>query len=313
MGLYHKYRPQEFDDMLGNKEVLQSLKDKLVDENRPHVYLFQGPSGCGKTTAARIFARRLGVDELALMEVNSANNRGIETARQIIEQMRSFPFQGKYWMWIIDEVHQTSKDFQNAMLKPLEDTPSHVYFFLCTTNPEKLIKPFRGRCTEVTFAALEAKYISLLLRRVAKAEEIPLSEALAEEIVDVSEGSPRVALVALEKVSKLPEDEALRLLRHAGSNLEVEDGRVLELCRAMMRKDGTWGNVNEALKSVYDDESDWEKIRYQVLGYANSILMKGRGEEMKRAALMVEFFGEPFYDVGKAGVTLACYRVMTLQ
>lgn len=310
MSLYHKYRPQSFEDMLGNKEIIKTLNDALENPERPHVYLFTGPSGCGKTTAARIFAKKLGVDDLALMEVNSANNRGIDTARGIITQMQSFPFQGKIWVWIIDEVHMTSKDFQNAMLKPLEDTPEHVYFFLCTTNPEKLIKPIRTRCTEVQFSSLEPKYISFLVKRTARAEGIEVDPAVIEEIVDTCQGSARAALVALEKVAKLDKEQALKLLRSNPSDVEMEDGKTLELCRALTRKDGTWGDVAEILKGLYEEESDYEKVRYQVLGYVNSILLQGK--ENARAGLIAECFSQPFYDSGKAGLTLACYQSMTL-
>ena len=309
MGLYHKYRPQTFDEMLGNTEVIQTLKDAVANESRSHAYLFTGPSGCGKTTAARIFAKELGVDELSLMEVNSANNRGIDTARGMIDQMKAYPFRGKIWVYIIDEVHMTSKDFQNAMLKPLEDTPAHVYFFLCTTNPEKLIKAIKTRTTEVQFSSLEPKYISRLVRRTAREENIELDPSVAEEIVDVCQGSARGALVALEKVAKLDKDAALKLLRSNNGEIEAEEGKTLDLCRALTRKDRTWGDVCECLKGVYEDESDWEKIRYQVLGYANAILLQGK--ENPSVALLVECFSEPFYDSGKAGVTLACYQAVT--
>lgn len=310
MSLYHKYRPQSFDEMLGSKETIQVLNDALANPERSHSYLFTGPSGCGKTTAARIFAKALGVDDLSLIEVNSANNRGIDTARGIISQMQSFPFQGKIWVWIIDEVHMTSKDFQNAMLKPLEDVPSHVYFFLCTTNPEKLIKPIKTRCAEIQFSSLEPRYISLLLKRTAREENIELAPEVSEEIVDACQGSARAALVALEKVAKLDKDQALKLLRSNPSDLEMEEGKTLDLCRALTKKDGTWGDVADTLKGVYEEESDFEKIRYQVLGYANSILLQGK--ESSRAALIIECFSQPFYDSGKAGLTLAAYQSMTL-
>jgi len=310
MSLYQKYRPKDFDELLGNRETVQMLDDTLKNEERPHVYLFTGPAGCGKTTAARIFAKRLGVEDLSLIEVNSANNRGIETARKIIDQMRAYPFDGKYWVWIIDEVHMTSKDFQNAMLKPLEDTPSHCYFFLCTTNPEKLIKPLRSRCTEVLFSSLESRYISVLLKRVGKEEKVELVDSVIEEIIDVSQGSPRMALVAMEKVMFLELDAALKILRSGSATSEEGSEYVLELCRAMIKKDGTWGDVCDKLKKVFEESSDWEALRHQILGYFTSALLQGKVNN--RAALVIDVFSQPFYDSGKAGVSLACYNAMTI-
>src|SRR5690606_15380302 len=100
---------------------------------------------------------------LSIREINSANNRGIETARQIIDQMRFMPAGGSTLVYIIDELHMATKDWQNAMLKPLEDTPAHVFFFLCTTNPEKLIAPLKSRCLEVKFNSLDEKEMYILL------------------------------------------------------------------------------------------------------------------------------------------------------
>jgi DNA polymerase III gamma/tau subunit len=309
MSLYNKYRPKDFDEMLGSREIIEVLDGILKNPERSHSYLFTGPAGCGKTTAARIFSKRLGVEDLAVQEVNSANNRGIDTARKIIDQMRSYPFEGKYWMWIIDEVHQTSKDFQNAMLKPLEDTPEHCYFFLCTTNPEKLVKPLKSRCTEVHFPVLGQKYISLLVKRVAEKEGVKLSEEVMEELVDVSQGSPRASLVALEKVMHLDTTAALRILRSGTATSEEEKQAVIDLCRALFRKDGTYGDVAEVLSKLYEEFSDWEALRNQVLGYAGAILLKGGN---RRAALVIDVFSQPFYNSGKAGVTLACYNAMTI-
>jgi len=312
MDLYHKYRPKSFETMLGNKDVIQVLNEAVADEGRGHAYLFTGPAGCGKTTAARILAKELGVDELALIEINSSSNRGIDTARNISEQMHSYPFQGKLWVWIIDEVHMTTKDFQNAMLKPLEDPPSHVYFILCTTNPEKLIPAIKTRCTPVQFSSLEPRYLSLLLKRVSREEGIELDEEVSEEIVDYAQGSARLALVALQAVSKLDKAQALRYLRTGAPELEIEDEEVLRLCQSLTRRDGTWGDVVEALKEVFkkDKAASWEAIRYQVLGYANAILLQGKLND--RVALVLECFSRPFYDADKAGLTLACYQAVTL-
>jgi DNA polymerase-3 subunit gamma/tau len=211
---------------------------------------------------------------------------------------------------LVHNCHMTSKDFQNAMLKPLEDTPDHVYFFLCTTNPEKLIPAIKTRCAEVQFSTLESRYISLLVKRVSRQEGIELDQEVIEEIIDASQGSARSALVILEKISKLGKEQALKLLRSHPTDLEMEGGKVLDLCQALTRKDGTWGDVASVLKEVYEEESDLEKIRYQVLGYAASVLLRGKGGN--RAALIIECFSQPFYDTGRAGVTLACYQSMTL-
>ena len=144
MSLYLKYRPKDFDEMVGNDETIESLKKLIQKEDRPHTYLFTGQSGCGKTSAARICANKLGAKGHSIIEINSSNNRGIDTARDIIDQMQYKPLEGNIWVFIIDEIHQTTSVAQNALLKPLEDTTDSAYFFLCTTDPQKLIKPLKN-------------------------------------------------------------------------------------------------------------------------------------------------------------------------
>ena len=129
MELYRKYRPNALDEMVGNEATIKSLKKEL--ENGSHTFLMTGPAGCGKTTLARIMAKEVGAGPLSIHEINSAENRGIDTAREVMEQMRFNPSDGNAIVWIFDECHQWLAPVQNAFLKALEDTPAHCYFFLC--------------------------------------------------------------------------------------------------------------------------------------------------------------------------------------
>ena len=301
MNLYRKYRPLEFDQMIGNKEELESLQNTFDKKDRPHVYLLTGESGCGKTTVARICAKKIGAGELSIVEVNSSNNRGIDTARQIIEQCRTYPNDGEYWVFIIDECHQTTKDWQNAMLKLLEDTPEHVYFFLCTTDPQKLLKAFKNRCTSFIFSPLKPTQLYKLLYKVNKAEKGGVDKEVLEEIADNSDGSPRKALVWLEKVFEMGPEKAMKLV---SSDLEENSVEVKDLCKCLVNNKSSWGDTVQVIKSIQEDP---EQVRRAVLGYANAVLLSGK--ENRRAALTLEFFSEPFYNMGKSGITLACYQV----
>lgn len=304
MNLYRKHRPTKFDEMIGNKETLEGLEKLFSKSDHPHVFLFTGAAGCGKTTAARIVANEiLKADKLSITEINSANNRGIETARQTILDMNVAPFYGDYRVWIIDEVHKTTNDWQNAMLKPLEDTPDWVYFFLCTTNEEKLLSALKTRCSHFKFESLKARYISRLIKKVARAEEIDLDPDVEEEIAECSGGSPRKALVLLEKAVGLDPDKAIRLI--SSGVTDEEDEAAYGLCKALIDKNTTWASVVAVLKKL---EEDPEKVRYAVMGYMNSVLLKGKQNE--RAAAALEFFSEPFYNSGKPGLTLACYQTL---
>jgi DNA polymerase-3 subunit gamma/tau len=296
--LYRKYRPESYDDMVGNDAAVKALKAEL--EEGSHVFLLTGPAGCGKTTLARICAHELGAGELSINEINSANNRGVDTARDIMEKMRYNPSDGEVMVWIIDEVHKTTNDWQNAMLKPTEDTPSHVYFFLCTTDPQKLIAPLKTRCSEVKLKPFDNEQMFYLLKRTARAEKKKISEKVLDRIIDLADGSGRKGMKLLNKVLFL-EDEAdqVSALKDGGSEDAQE---TIDFCRALFQKNPSWASVKEVLAKV--DMSEPENIRYAVLGYANAILMKsGKVNGMAVAAL--EAFSEPTYNTKKFGITLA--------
>lgn len=303
MNLYNKYRPTDWDEIIGNEAEIESLKKALDKKDRPHVFLFVGPSGCGKTTLAKIAAKKLGADELSISEINSANNRGIDTAREIISQMAYIPPTGSgVRIFIIDEVHKTTGDWQNAMLKPLEDTPEHVFFFLCTTNPTKLIAPLKTRCTIIKVTSLDDEAIYRLLRRTAKNEGIEKDKEILRDIADNCSGSPRTALVLLEKIVGIEDEKMIREIISIGEEAEKE---IIDLCRKLLDEKADWKSICDILKGLKDQEP--EKIRYAVLGYMNSCLLS---RKWHRAAVAIECFSDPFYNTGRAGLTLACFQVI---
>jgi len=304
MTLYTKYRPTSFHEIVGNKLAIQALKSALEKTNHSHVYLFTGPSGTGKTTTARIVANMLGADELDIKEINSSNNRGIDTAREIQQRMGLIPMSG-CTVYIIDEIQKTTSDFQNAMLKPFEDTPDYVYFILCTTDPQKLIKPLKTRCTEVKFELLSSDEISKIIIRVNDLESIGLSNNIIEEIADKSEGCPRKALVLLERIASLgTEKEQLQYIK--SNILEEDDTEIIELCRALLDDKNKWNSIATILKklNIANKLDDPEQVRYAVLGYMNAVLLNGKMND--RAIKALEAFSENTYNNGKSGITLAC-------
>jgi DNA polymerase-3 subunit gamma/tau len=299
MELYLKYRPNSFDEMVGNKDQIASLKKQFEKENHSHVFLFTGNPGCGKTTAARICASLVNA---VVIEINSADNRGIDIAREIAEQMQTRPIgEFKSWAFILDEVHMTLGTFQNNMLKTLEDTPKHVYFFLCTTDPQKLLPTIRSRCTVFNFDTLSEQQIYKVLSRVIEKEHIDVHEDVTEAIADNCQGSSRNALKLLEKVVGMERAKALKVVKEGS----IEDAEVKELCQGLF-KGVSWSECAAILKGLKD--IDPEKIRYAVIGYMNAVLLNGKQDD--RAAQVIYEFREPFYATGKAGLTLACYQVL---
>jgi DNA polymerase-3 subunit gamma/tau len=300
MSLYRKFRPQTFDEVLGNEATIESLKKLLEKEDRPHTYLFSGPSGCGKTTLARIMAKEWGAGEFDVREINSSNNRGIDTAREIEDSIQYASIGGRPIVYIIDECHKTTNDWQNAMLKPLEDTPDHIYFILCTTEPKKLIKAIHTRCTPVKVESVPEEKMYRYLRKLGKHNEWEVDKSYLELISQYCDGSPRQALVTLEQIMDMDDPENIRTLIKSG---DAEEAEVKELCTALMNRDN-WKKVSKILKSL-KTTTDPEKVRYAVLGYISAVILNNGKPEL---SIILSEFSEPFYSSGFPGLVLACYN-----
>jgi len=303
--LYKKHRPKRFRQMVGNENTIRSLQSMLSSGTLPHTLLFYGPSGCGKTTLARILKRELGCKDIDFVELNSASFRGVDTIREVASGIHFPPTASPCRIWLLDEVHKLTNDAQNAALKMLEDTPGHVYFFLCTTMPEKLIKPIRTRCCAMPVRLLTYEELECLLHRILRRESILLSEEVQDELIASAQGCARTLLVLLDKVTNLPEDKQKQAI---AERLE-EENEAIELCRALIKGE-SWKKVAGILKNL---KSDPEATRWAVLGYARSVLLNSRGVKDPSAAqafLVIDCFGKPFYDSKEAGLVAACYDVL---
>lgn len=299
MTLYLKYRPKELEQIVGNEETVAAVRE-MVKKNCPHAILFHGPTGCGKTTLARIIAEKLGCKGNDLTEVDSADFRGIDTIRGIRKQSQFAPLSSPCRVWIIDECHRLTGDAQSALLKILEDTPKHVYFILCTTEPQKLLPTIRGRCSQFQMQTLSEQQIFKLLRSVVKAEGERLQRKVYWQIAQDSLGHPRNALQILDQVLRVPAEQRLEAAKKSAE----EQSKSIELCRALLQARG-WKEVAMILKGLQNQDA--EGIRRHVLAYCNSVLLN---ESNDRAAAVLEVFQEPTYNTGMSGITYACYCVV---
>ena len=299
MTLYLKYRPQTFEEVIGNENIISAISE-MVKKECPHSILLHGATGCGKTTIGRIIAKELDCKGYDLREVDSADFRGIDTVREIRKQSQFRPLESTCRVWIIDECHKMTNDAQNALLKILEDTPKHVYFILCTTEPQKLLPTIKGRCSQFQVNLLSEKEMFRLLKNIVKAEEETITKNIYEQIIQDSVGHPRNALQILDQVLRVDTEKRLEIAKKSA----VEQSQSIELCRALLKNEG-WKSISSILRGL--QEQDPESIRRLVLGYCNSILLKSEND---RAGLIMEEFIEPFYNTGWPGLTFACYSIL---
>ena len=219
--LYRKYRPQRFEDVVGQKHIIQTLKN-AVDQNRiAHAYLFCGPRGTGKTTVAKIFAKMLNCESTDhkpceectncqmvqngnhpdIIEIDAASNNGVDEVRNLIERVKYAPMQGKYKVYIIDEVHMMTTGAFNALLKTIEEPPAHVVFILATTEPNKVISTIISRCQRFDFNKVCLEDLKNRLQIVCQLENIQINEEAIALIAQLSDGGMRDALSILDQCS----------------------------------------------------------------------------------------------------------------
>ncbi len=302
MELYKKHRPSTFKQVIGHETTVKSLRRMIKSNQVPHAILLHGPSGCGKTTIARIISSKLGAENMDVMERNSADYRGIDSVRDMIDIARLAPMSGVRVV-TLDEAHKLTNDAQNAFLKLLEDTPKSTWFILCTTNPEKLLKTIRTRCTTFQLGSLYDSDLKKLLIRTAKSEKIKMSDDHADDIVNQCEGAARTAMVYLDTLRHLDSDQWDEAIQH---RLVDGDDNVIALCRALMSRK-KW---NEIRKILVEIKADPENVRWAILGYASSVLLK---QQSSVAHLIIELFSDNFYDSKKAGLVAACYATVTMK
>jgi len=200
LALYRKYRPKSFKEVLGQDHIVKVLESSVAMNKVSHAYLFVGSRGTGKTSVARIFAESIGVSTNDLYEIDAASNRGIEDIKELRDGTRVLPFDSKYKIYIIDEVHMLSKDAWGALLKTLEEPPKHVIFILATTEFHKVPETIISRCQVFTFRKPTEVILRKIILDVAREEGFELDAGSAELLAILADGSFRDALGELQKV-----------------------------------------------------------------------------------------------------------------
>lgn len=201
-----KYRPNTFEDIIGQKNIIQSIKNYIKNKKLPHTILFYGQKGVGKTTLARILSKKINYKihnyEFNILELDAASYNSVENIRNIIDQAKYSPPFG-YKIYIIDEVHMLSTSAFNAFLKILEEPPIHVYFILITTEKNKIPETILSRCIIYKFKKISIEEIQFFLKKISIKENIKYDEESLFMIAKNSYGSIRDALYLFDKISSL--------------------------------------------------------------------------------------------------------------
>lgn len=209
LALYRKYRPDNFADVRNQGHIISVLQGALKKKMIPHALLFTGSRGTGKTTVARIFAHELGAHDVDIYEIDAASNRGIDDIRALNESVYTLPYESPYKVYIIDEVHMLTKEAFNALLKTLEEPPSHVVFILATTEKDKLLDTITSRCQVFEFRAPTRDELRDTILNIAKKEKFELDTHVADVIALSADGSYRDALGITQKVMMASSDTVL--------------------------------------------------------------------------------------------------------
>ena len=242
--LYRKYRPETFDDMVGQKHIIKTLKNAIANNKVAHAYIFSGPRGTGKTTTAKILAKALNCtsenerpcnqcenckaindgSHPDIIEIDAASNNGVDEVRDLIDKVKYAPIQGKYKVYIIDEVHMMTAGAFNALLKTLEEPPEHVVFILATTDVHKVIPTVLSRCQRFDFSKISFDDIKERIVYVLNQENVTFDDKVPTLIAELADGGMRDALSILDQV-----------LSYAGSNIELQ--HIYDIYGMMSNKD----------------------------------------------------------------------------
>jgi len=288
LALVNRYRPKTFDEVVGHRNVVASIK-RVLEQRSSRTFLFTGISGGGKTTLARIIAAEVGCDPANLMEVDAATHSGADDVRQITERVNFRGMTGSSTRVVImDECHVLSKTAVQALLKATEEPPPHVWWFLLTTEADKVPETIRNRATRYDLQPVEIEDIYGLVQRVAAAEKMETPEEVLAIVARKSQGSPRRALSGLAACASAgTKAEALSILQE----VDTDDGDVRKLCQLLL-KGASWDRVIDVVKGMKDKNP--ESIRIVVCAYFSAVAMGAHSAKTERALEVLSAFERPY-------------------
>lgn len=290
--LYRKYRPQKLEDIVGQSHIKLALKNAIELDRISHAYLFTGPRGTGKTSTARILAKSLNCVNgptinpceecesckaitntvpIDVIEIDAASNRSVDDAHEILEKVQYAPVNGKYKIYIIDEVHMLTTQAFNALLKTLEEPPKNVIFILATTEAHKVLDTIKSRCQRFDFKRITTDDIIHHLKKIAEKENINISDNAISVIAKSSCGGMRDSLALLDQVSTLGSSKEITEedINNLLGRLSFDSLRELSSC--IIKSDGA--SAVNVLEKIYNDGNEPIQILINLMFFFKNMLI----------------------------------------